>query len=82
MDLFTGILLFFVIWWIAIFMVLPFGLKRDERGYPDDPRMKAKVIQITVLSAIIWIFIYAVVESDLISFREIADAMVAKDYGS
>lgn len=79
MDWFTGIIVFILIWWIAIFMVLPFGLKRDEKGMPNDPKLKQKVLIITGVSILIWIFIYALIEADIISFREMAKIMAKED---
>ena len=72
MGWFTGLIVFLIIWWMAIFMVLPFGLKRDEKGKPNDPRLKHKLIVTTALSALIWLGIYALIDSDIISFREMA----------
>ena len=75
MDWFTGIIVFLLVWWIAIFMVLPFGLKRDAEGKPDDPKLKQKLLVTTVLSALIWLCIYAFIEADLVSFREMAKSL-------
>lgn len=75
MDWFTGIIVFILIWWTAIFTVLPFGLKRDEKGIPNDPNMKRKVLMITALSAVLWVLIYLLIEADIISFREMAKIM-------
>ena len=43
MGLITGIAVYFVIWWITLFMVLPFGIERDgdiEEG--NDPGAPVK----------------------------------------
>ena len=79
MDWFTGIIVFILIWWTSIFLVLPFGLKRDEKGVPNDPRMKQKLIIITVLSAFLWVLIYLLIEADIISFREMAKVMAGQE---
>lgn len=72
MDWFTGIIVFILIWWTAIFTILPFGLKRDEKGIPNDPRIKFKLLVITGVSALVWITVYFLIEADIISFREMA----------
>ena len=75
MDWFTGIIVFILIWWTSIFIVLPFGLKRDEKGMPNDPNIKQKILMITVLSAVLWVLIYILIDADIISFREMAKVM-------
>jgi len=80
MNLVTGIIVFLLVWWTAIFTVLPFGLKRDETGKPDDPRLWHKVLMTTAVSAIIWGVIYALIASDVISFREMANSMILQDH--
>lgn len=79
MDWFTGIVVFVVIWWTAIFTVLPWGIKRDATGKPDDPRMAHKILATTALSAVIWLCVYALIEAQLISFYDMASVMVQKD---
>jgi predicted secreted protein len=60
----TGFAIYFVIWWIVLFLTLPFGVRsqhEDGEGAPGtDPgapvatRMGSKLIWTTVLSAIIF----------------------------
>lgn len=72
MDWFTGIIVFLLIWWFSIFLVLPWSIKRDETGKPDDPKLKQKFLATTALSVLLWVIVYALIEADLISFREMA----------
>lgn len=72
MDWFTGIIVFLLVWWLSIFMILPWGLKRDETGKPNDPRLKHKVFATTCLSFLIWLVLYFLIDTDIISFREMA----------
>ena len=76
MNWFTGILVFLVTWWIVLFMVLPWGVKRDENpeighevGAPQRPMMWRKAGITTVIAAIIFAFIFVSVDQGLISFR-------------
>jgi predicted secreted protein len=77
MNWFTGVVLFILIWWTALFAVLPFGTRPVERpdevtgwrGAPERPMMWRKVIVTTILAVIIWCGCYALISSDLISFR-------------
>ena len=73
----TGLAVYFTIWWVVLFAVLPWGVRRDEegppgaeKGAPQNPRLWLKAGVTTLVSAVIWLAIYALVESSLLSFRE------------
>lgn len=78
MSIFAGFVVFVLIWWTALFCVLPIGARPDTdaadtpggwRGAPVEARMARKFAATTVLSVVIWLGIYAAVESDWLSFR-------------
>jgi predicted secreted protein len=77
MNWFTGVVLFVVIWWTALFAVLPIAtkpvLRADEtsgwRGAPERPRILMKVIVTTIVTCFLWTGIYWLIQSDYISFR-------------
>ena len=78
MTWFTGIVVYLLVWWTALFAVLPFGTRPDAegdpatggwRGAPQRPLLLRKVIATTLVAAVIWLGIYAVVESEWLSFR-------------
>jgi predicted secreted protein len=74
---FTGCVLFVIIWWTALFAVLPIGTrpvaKPDAdsgwRGAPERPRMLMKVIVTTIVTCILWTGSYMLIRSDVINFR-------------
>ena len=76
----TGTAVYVVIWWLVIFMVLPWGAKSviDEddvkKGHaasaPKNPRMPLKIAITTVISGALWGIVYMVIETGVISFRE------------
>ena len=75
----TGIAIYFTIWWVVIFAVLPWGVRAQENvepghasGAPANPRLLLKAIVTTLVSAVIWLAIDLIVRSDLISFRDMA----------
>ena len=79
MDWFTGIMSYFMIYWVALFVVLPWNLdkktiKPEEgiTGAPSDPQLKKKFIATGVLSAVIWLIIFALIEIEIINFRDMA----------
>lgn len=84
MGLFTGIFVFLLIWWTALFAVLPFGLKAQGvhltgAGAPENPKIKQKFLMTTLVSVIIWLIIYALIAADIIDFHDLAKTMHEKD---
>jgi len=82
MSVVSGILVYFVIWWTALFVVLPWGIRQQSgsvqegiKGAPETPHLKKKFIITTLLSALIWLIIYMLIEIDIISFRDLARQM-------
>ena len=81
MNLLTGIVVYFLVWWLVIFTTLSFGLRHDEKKpkgvpstAPDKTHLLKKIIWCSVISAVIWGIIYYLVVSDWISFREMVEA--------
>lgn len=82
----TGIAVYFVVWWLSLFMVLPWGVTPAHRqdigimpGAPADPRLRQKFLATSVLAALFWIVIYALVRSNLIDFHDMAARMMHQD---
>jgi predicted secreted protein len=77
MNWFTGVVLYLLIWWTALFAVLPFGTQpvaeadaaSGWRGAPARPRLLAKVLATSVVAAVLWGIAYLLITSDWISFR-------------
>lgn len=76
----TGIAVYFVVWWTALFMVLPFYVQRDEQpergndaGAPRQSNLKKKFLINSIFSFLIWLLIYWLVHIQLIDFRAIVD---------
>jgi predicted secreted protein len=75
----TGAAIYFVIWWTVIFMVLPWGVqsvgaedvaKGHAPSAPRTPYLGRKILATTVLAAVIWGIVYAIVEWGGLSFRQ------------
>ena len=76
MNWFTGLMVFVIIWWIVLFMVLPWGIRvpdKPEPGHatsaPDRPMLWRKALVTTVIASVLWAIAYYVIESDLVTFR-------------
>jgi predicted secreted protein len=78
MTVFTGIAIFFTIWWTVLFAVLPLGvtshaeagIDRGDGGDPAapvDPKLKKKFITTTWIAAVIWTALFLVLHFKLIS---------------
>ena len=77
MNWFTGIAAYVVIWWVVIFAVLPFGIRPTDEGdlghaagAPANPRLWFKAGVTTLVAAVLWLALFLLVNSNLISFRE------------
>lgn len=75
----TGLATYFVIWWLVLFMVLPWGVqtldsedvaKGHASSAPKRPRIVLKMAVTTVLAGIVFAGVYLIAESGMVSFRE------------
>ncbi|WP_207458520.1 DUF1467 family protein [Azospirillum sp. SYSU D00513] len=78
----SGIATYIVVWWIVLFAVLPWGAQAPETpepgmadGAPERPRILLKFAVTSVVALVVWFGIYLLVNSDLISFREMAKGL-------
>lgn len=78
MNWFTGVVVYVLIWWTALFAVLPIGTRPDAegdpaaggwRGTPVRPQLGWKLLATTLVAAVIWLGVYALMESGWLSFR-------------
>ncbi len=74
----SGLAVYAIIWWLLLFMVLPWGVrpighkdveKGQDAGAPGRPRMGLKLGINTALSAVVWGIVYVIAEAGLVSFR-------------
>lgn len=73
----TAFFIYFLIWWVMLFTVLPLGVERhggDDRGHdagaPKIPDLKRKLLLNTLISAAILGVIYILVEMGMIDFAK------------
>ena len=78
----SAIAIYFITWGVCLFVVLPFGVKNaheageaveqgNEHGAPVKPMLLRKIVATTVLSAIVFAFIYGQVTYRWIGFDDI-----------
>ena len=78
----TGsIIVYVLIWWIIFFSVLPVGIQTNKEkfrekiegidpGAPINPKIGKKFLITTLITSIIFIVIYYLVEFNLLNLRE------------
>ena len=73
MKIGTAIAIYFVVWWIVLFAILPIGVKNaheagettlegNEPGAPVEHQMGRKAVITTVVSAIVFAIIYVSIQ--------------------
>lgn len=74
----TGLAIYFIIWWMTLFLILPFGVRPQreveeghEPGAPERPRLLPKMAVNTVLAFIVWLVIYVIDRYDLITLSDL-----------
>jgi predicted secreted protein len=75
---FNGIVLYVLIWWVALFAVLPWGIRAQShpdalsgwRGVPEHPHLVRAVIATTIVAGVVWLGAYWLISSPYLSFRD------------
>ena len=86
MSWISGIVVYLLVWWTLLFCVLPWGNQPEEnpevanaKGAPANPRIRKKFLITTLLSCGLWLIIYGLIESDVISFNEMARKLAQEE---
>lgn len=82
MSVVSGVVVYFLVWWVVIFAILPMGNEPIEEstsegiaGAPKVSNIKKKFLIASVVAAVIWGGVFILVEIELFDFREIARRM-------
>ncbi len=81
MGITGSIIVYVLIWWMIFFSVLPIGIQSNkekfkdqidgiDQGAPNNPKMGKKFSITTIITTIIFIVIYYLVELNLLNLRE------------
>ncbi|HVY13524.1 MAG TPA: DUF1467 family protein [Alphaproteobacteria bacterium] len=86
MGVVAGIVVFLLVWWTVLFAVLPMGIRHPDapepgtmHGAPLKPDFKKIILRTTVISIVIWLIIFALAESDIISFHRMVQGVKDDD---
>jgi len=79
MSWFEALVSFIIIWWMVLFMVLPWGVRPPAEGEvaaghaasaPHQPRLWRKVLLTTGIALVLWGVAFGLAATNLISFRD------------
>ena len=86
MNVFTGIMVYLLIFWTVLFTVLPWGNRAAESvqdgqagSAPVNPRIFKKFLITAVISTLIWGIIWFMIKTEIVDFYEIARQMSDED---
>ena len=77
MGLFTWFAIYLTIWWTVLFCVLPLGVVSHaeagidrgdgtDPGSPVDPKLKRKFITTTLVSAVVFLILWVVIQTGIV----------------
>jgi predicted secreted protein len=82
MSLATAFAIYFIIWWVVLFAVLPWGVRSQDEdgtiipgsdpGAPAIPRLRRKLAWTTIVAAIVFALWYVVYTYRLITLDDLA----------
>jgi predicted secreted protein len=82
MPVTTAIAIYFLIWWVVLFAVLPFGVRSQHEGgdiapgtdpgAPVIPRLGWKLVWTTLVSAAIFAGCYVIYVNHLVTLEQLA----------
>jgi predicted secreted protein len=82
MSITTSVAIYFIIWWVVLFAVLPWGIRSQvesgevvpgsDPGAPTLPKLWSKVIWTTLVSAVIFAVFQVIYRYRLVSLDDLA----------
>jgi len=76
MDWVSIIAVYAIVWWLVLFMVLPFGVRQvdnpepgHERGAPARPMLVIKAMVTSVIAAVVTGVVWLAIANDWVNFR-------------
>jgi predicted secreted protein len=81
-SLTTAIAIYFLIWWVVLFAVLPFGVRSQREsgdvapgtdpGAPAVPHLRRKLLWTTLVAGVVFALLYAVYSYRLVTIDDLA----------
>ena len=87
MNWISGIVVYLLIWWVALFTVLPWRSEPPSvpgighaTSAPKVPNLGIKFLVTTVIAAFLWVVVYILIDIGYIDYRAIAMQMMQEDH--
>jgi predicted secreted protein len=81
-SVFTALAIYFVVWWVVLFAVLPWGVHRQDEsgeiapgtdpGAPSFPQLKRKMIWTTIVATIVFTAWYVAYTNQLVTLDQLS----------
>ena len=78
MNWVSAVAVYVCLWWVVLFALLPVGVRPAERqepghdaGAPTNPRLPLKLAATTAISAVLWLAVWAIIQSGIFTFRDL-----------
>jgi predicted secreted protein len=82
MSIVTALAIYFIVWWLVLFAVLPFGVRSQQErgevtpgsdpGAPAIPRLARKLVWTTIVAGIVFALGYVVYAYRLVALDDLA----------
>jgi predicted secreted protein len=82
MSIVTALAIYFIVWWLVLFAVLPFGVRSQQErgevtpgsdpGAPAIPRLARKLLWTTIVAGILFALGYVVYAYRLVALDDLA----------
>ena len=77
MSITGSVVIYVIIWWIVFFSILPIDVNRkknlkvegEDPGSPENPKILRKFIYTTLISTVIFLIIYYLVQYNYLNLR-------------
>jgi len=90
MPITTALAIFFLIWWVVLFAVLPWGVRSQQEGgevipgtdpgAPAMPNLKRKLLWTTLVAGVIFAGCYVVYADYLVTLERLAAPLGFRDH--
>ena len=82
MSLTTALAIYFLIWWVTLFAVLPFGVRSQvesgdvvtgsDPGAPSSPRLRNKLLWTTLVASVVFALFLAAYVTRIVTLDDLA----------
>ena len=75
-EFLKGFLIYVIIWWIVLFAILPFGIKKPDKvekghadGAPQNPLIFKKFIITSLAAFVLWLIVFYFIKNQVFTFQ-------------